>query len=94
MRMSKAKSDKPAQGLLAAVGLLDDEAVVGEPLRNRLTQRRLVVYDQQMFRRFSHLVGRRYFDTLAASGSAFGQSVSELPDGVAPTPSIAMAAGL
>ena len=56
MRTSKAKSASRRERLLAAVGLLDDEAVVGEPLGDRLAQRLLVVDDQQMFRRFRHLV--------------------------------------
>ena len=54
---------QPRERLFAARGLLDDEAVVGETLRDRFPQRRLVVYEKQMFRVFSHLVGRRYFDT-------------------------------
>ena len=49
MRMSKANSASRCERLLAAVGLLDDEAVVGEPLGDGLAQRRLVVDDQQMF---------------------------------------------
>ena len=55
--------------VFAAGGLLDDEAVVGQPLRDRLPQRRLVVYEKQMFRVFSHLVVRRYFDTRVGRGS-------------------------
>ncbi len=47
--------------LFAAVGLLDDEAMVREALGDRLTQRLFVVYDQQMFRRFRHLVGLAVF---------------------------------
>jgi hypothetical protein len=50
---------EPLEGLLAAAGLLDDEAVVGQPLRDRLAQRLLVVHDQQMFQAFSHLADRR-----------------------------------
>ena len=42
--------------------------MIGEPLRDGLPQRRLVVYEQQMFRGFSHLVARRYFDTRRSSG--------------------------
>ena len=56
MRTSKAKSRDPAERLFAAVGLLDDEAVVRQPLGDRLAQGLLVVHDQQMFRRFRHLV--------------------------------------
>ena len=52
---------QPRERLLAAVGLFDDEAVVRQPLRDRLAQRRLVVDDQQMFRVFSHLVGLAVF---------------------------------
>ena len=59
---------EPRERLLAAGGLLDREAVIGEPLGNRLPQRRLVVYDQQMFRAFRHLVGGRYFDTRPTGG--------------------------
>ena len=47
---------EPLERVLAAVGLLDDEAVVRQPLGNRLAQRALVVDDQQMFLAFSHLV--------------------------------------
>ena len=54
---------EPRQRLFAVRGLLDDEAVVGQPLGDGLPQRRLVVDEQQMFRVFSHLVVRRYFDT-------------------------------
>ena len=66
--MSKANSARRASGVFAVGGLLDDEAVVGEPFRDGLTQRRLVVYEEQMFRVFSHLVVRRYFDTRDAAG--------------------------
>jgi hypothetical protein len=45
---------KPLEGLLAAGGLLDDEAVVGQPLRDRLAQRLLVVHEEQMFQALSH----------------------------------------
>ena len=58
---------QPRQRVLAARRLLDDEAVIGEPLGDGLPQRRLVVYEEQMFRVFSHLVVRRYFDTRAAA---------------------------
>jgi hypothetical protein len=61
---------QPGEGVFAARGLLDDEAVIGEPLRNGLPQRDLVVYEEQMFRVFSHLVVRRYFDTRAAAVNA------------------------
>ncbi len=54
--------------LFAARCLLDDEAVVGQPFGDGLAQRRLVVDEQQMFRGFSHLVVRRYFDTRASRG--------------------------
>ena len=59
---------EPRQRVFAVGGLLDDEAVIGEPLRNGLPQRRLVVYEEQMFRVFSHLVVRRYFDTRGGRG--------------------------
>ena len=59
------------QRVLAVRGLLDDEAVIRQPFRDGLTQRRLVVYEEQMFRVFSHLVVRRYFDTR-------GDAVNEL----------------
>ena len=59
---------EPRQGVLAAGGLFDDEAVIGQALRNGLPQRRLVVYEEQMFRVFSHLVVRRYFDTRRGRG--------------------------
>jgi len=59
---------QPGECVLAAGRLLDDEAVIGEPLRNGLPQRRLVVYEEQMFRVFSHLVVRRYFDTRGRRG--------------------------
>ncbi len=42
--------------LFAAGGLLDDEAVVRQALGHRLAERLFVVYDQQMFRGFRHLV--------------------------------------
>ena len=54
---------QPLQRFLAAARLLDDEAVVGEPLGDRLAQRLLVVDDQQMFLTFRHLDERRYSDT-------------------------------
>ena len=38
-----------------------DEAMVGQPLGDGLAQRLLVVDEQQMFRRFSHLVGLAVF---------------------------------
>ena len=44
------------QRLLTAVRLFDDEAVIGQALRDGLAQRMLVVDDQQMFLAFSHLV--------------------------------------
>ena len=50
-----------AEGLLATVGLLDREPLIRQLLRHRLTQGLFVVYDQQMFRRFSHLVGLPVF---------------------------------
>ena len=59
---------EPRQRVFAVGGLLDDEAVVGEPLRDGLPQRRLVVDEEQMFRVFSHLVVRRYFDTRNGRG--------------------------
>jgi hypothetical protein len=59
---------QPRQGVFAVTGLLHDEAVIREPLRNSLPQRRLVVYEEQMFRVFSHLVVRRYFDTRNGRG--------------------------
>ena len=52
---------QPAERLFAAVGLLDDESVVGQAFSHRFAQRLLVVYDQQMFRRVSHLVGLAVF---------------------------------
>ena len=54
---------EPRERLFAAGGLFHDEAVVGQAFRDRLPQRRLVVHEKQMFRVFSHLVRRRYFDT-------------------------------
>ena len=50
------KVGEPAERLFPAVGLLDDEAVVRQSLGDRLAQGLLVVHDQQMFRRFRHLV--------------------------------------
>ena len=47
--------------VFAAAGLLDDEAMIREALGDRLTQRLFVVYDQQMFRRFRHLLGLAVF---------------------------------
>ena len=47
---------EPLERLLAAVRLLDDEAVIGQPFRDGLAKRRLVVDEQQMFLAFSHLV--------------------------------------
>ena len=52
---------EPRERFLAARRLLDDEAVVGQPFGDGLTQRRLVVDEQQMFRVFSHLVGAAVF---------------------------------
>ena len=59
--MSNAKSARRCERVLAAGGLLDDEAVIGQPLRDRFPQRRLVVDEKQMFRVFRHLVGRAVF---------------------------------
>ena len=59
---------EPRERLFAARRLLDDEAVIGQPFGNSLPQRRLVVDEQQMFRVFSHLVARRYFDTRPIAG--------------------------
>ncbi len=56
MRMSNAKSASRCERLFAARRLLDDEAVIGEALGDRLAQRVLVVDDQQMFLAFRHLV--------------------------------------
>ena len=61
MRMSKAKSARRWSACFSAVGLLDHEAVVGQALGDRLAQRLLVVYDQQMFSGFRHLVGLAVF---------------------------------
>ncbi len=52
---------QPFERLLATVCLLDQEPMIGEPLGDRLAERRLVVYDQQMFRGVSHLCGRTVF---------------------------------
>ena len=60
---------EPRERVLAARRLLDDEAVVGQALGDSLPQRRLVVDEEQMFRVFSHLVARRYFDTRADARS-------------------------
>ena len=54
---------QPRDRVFAVTGLLHDEAVIGEALGDRLPERRLVVHEEQMFRVFSHLVVRRYFDT-------------------------------
>ena len=54
--MSKAKSASRWSACFAAGRLFDDEAVVGEALRDRLAERMLVVDDQQMFLAFRHLV--------------------------------------
>ncbi len=60
---------EPLERLFTAGRLLDEKAMVGEPLRNRLAQRMLVVHDQQMFLAFRHLVGiGRYFDTPRTAG--------------------------
>ena len=59
---------EPGDGVFAAGGLFDDEAVVGETFRDRFSQGGLVVYEKQMFRVFSHLVRRRYFDTRPCGG--------------------------
>jgi hypothetical protein len=48
---------------LSARGLLHGESVLDEALRHDLPQRVLVVHEQQMLWRISHLAGRRYFDT-------------------------------
>ena len=52
---------QPFERLLATRRLLDQEPVIDEPFGDRLTERRLVVYDQQMFRGVSHLCGRTVF---------------------------------
>ena len=49
-------------GLLARVGLLDFESVLGQALGERLAQRRFVFDEQEMFLGFSHLRERQYFD--------------------------------
>ena len=59
---------EPRERFLAARRLLDDEAMVRESFGDSLTQRRLVVDEEQMFRVFSHLVARRYFDTPTIRG--------------------------
>ena len=61
MRMSKAKSASRCERLFSAGGLLDHEAVIRQALRHRLTQGFLVVYDEQMFSGFRHLVGLAVF---------------------------------
>ena len=63
---------QPRERFFAAAGLLHDEAVIGEAFGDGLAERRLVVDEEQMFCVFSHLLGRRYFDT----PSRRGQSVS------------------
>ena len=52
---------QPAHGFFAAVGLLDNEALVCETLGDGFAQRLFVIYDQQMFRGFRHLVGLAVF---------------------------------
>ena len=52
---------QPPQRRLAALGLFDDEPVVGQAFGDRLAQRALVVDDQQMFRGIRHLVGLAVF---------------------------------
>jgi hypothetical protein len=46
---------EPLQRVFAAASLLDQKIVIGEPLRDCLTQRHFVVDDQQMFPAFRHL---------------------------------------
>ena len=57
MRMSKAKSASRCDRGFAAGRLFDDEAVIAEPLGNRLAQRVLVVDDQEMLLAVRHLEG-------------------------------------
>ena len=52
---------EPLEGEFPAAGLLDDEAVVRQPLGNGLTERAFVVNDQQMLLTFRHLVERAVF---------------------------------
>ena len=82
MRMSKANVRQALERLLAAVGLLDHEAAIGQPLGDRLAQRRLVVDEEQMFRAVSHLCGRQYFDTPAGSSV----NAADLRDGLQRAP--------
>jgi hypothetical protein len=49
------------QRVLPAVGLLDREAVIRQPLRDRFTERLLVVNDQQMCPAVRHLLRRTVF---------------------------------
>src|SRR5262249_10542327 len=50
---------------LARVGLLHAVAAVAELLGDSLAQRRLVLYEEEMFLRFSHLTKRQHFDIAA-----------------------------
>src|SRR6185437_10817556 len=59
---------EPREGLFAAGGLFDDEAVVGEAFADSFPKCRLVVDEEQMFRVFRHLLARRYFDTRQRAG--------------------------
>ena len=46
---------EPLNRLFTAVGLFDDEPMIGQALGDRFAQRRLIVNDQQMFLALSHL---------------------------------------
>ena len=70
MMTSNANSASRPTRFLAGIGLLDLIPAVGELLGDGLPQGRLVLDEQQMFRRVSHLETRQHFDTARGLGAS------------------------
>ena len=62
MTTSNANWLRSSSGPLARIGLRDLESVLDQALGDDRPERRLVVYEEQMYRRFRHLQGRQDFD--------------------------------
>ena len=57
IRMSKANSLEPLEGLFAGAGLRHPKSVLGEPFGHDLAERRLVVDEQEMLRSWAVVIG-------------------------------------